>query len=91
MEPHHISTAHVQVYRLQNKVDLALADLTMALELSGGRGKAAEQAFTQRGLIHSLHGNNQQARTDFQAAAKLGSTFSQKQVCFWEWCYLKPD
>ena len=54
----------------------------MALELSGGRGKAAEQAFTQRGLIHRLHGNDEEARTDFQAAAKLGSKFSQKQV-FW--------
>lgn len=69
-----------QVYRLQNQVELALADLNMAVQLSGGRGKAAQQALTQRGLIHRLHGNNEEAKSDFQTAAKLGSKFAQKQL-----------
>ncbi len=72
---------HVQVYRLQDQVELALQDLNIAVELSGGRGRAAEQAFTQRGLIHRLHGHEQEAKEDFQAAAKLGNKFAQKQVC----------
>lgn len=70
----------LQVYRLQNQVDLALEDLNTAVSLSGVRGRAAEQAFTQRGLIHRLHGDDEEAREDFQAAAKLGSKFAQKQV-----------
>ena len=77
---HHIILLSVQVYRLQNQVELALADLNMAIQLSGGRGKAAQQALTQRGLIHRLHGNDEEAKSDFQLAAKLGSKFAQKQV-----------
>lgn len=68
------------MYRLQNNVDLALKDLNTAIALSGGHGLAAEQAFTQRGLIYRLQGNNDQARADFQAAAKMGNKFAQKQV-----------
>ena len=68
------------MYRLQNEVDLALQDLDNAVTLSGGRGLAAEQAFAQRGLIHRLRGNDEQAKADFQAAAKLGSKFAHKQV-----------
>ena len=70
----------MQVYRLQNEVELALADLNTAVSLSGGRGRAAEQAFTQRALIHRLHGRDEEAKADFLAAAKLGSKFAQKQV-----------
>ena len=40
-----------QVYRLQNQVELAIADLDTAIQLSQGHGKVAEQAHTQRGLI----------------------------------------
>jgi hypothetical protein len=32
-------------------VEEALSDLNRAIELSGGRGKATEQALTQRGII----------------------------------------
>ncbi len=70
----------MQVYRLQNKVELALQDLNIAVELSGGRGKAAEQALNQRALIHHLHGNEKAAKEDFQVAARLGSKFAQKRV-----------
>ena len=47
---------HYQVYRLQAQVDVALADLDRAIQLSGGRGRAAEQAYTQRGLVWRLRG-----------------------------------
>ena len=78
--PPRVVSPYLQVYRLQNEVDLALEDLNTAVTLSGGHGRAAEQAFTQRGLIYRLHGSDEQAREDFQAAAKLGSKFAQKQV-----------
>ena len=78
-----------QVYRLQSNIDLALADLNTAVALSSGRGKAARQALTQRGLIHRLHGNDEEARTDFQDAVKLGSKFAGKQVysCIQYWVH----
>ena len=69
-----------QVYRLQAQVDLALADLDRAIQLSGGRGRAAEQAYTQRGLVWRLRGEDERALEDFKSAARLGSHFAQKQV-----------
>lgn len=69
-----------QVYRLQANIDLAMADLNTAVLLSSGRGRTARQALTQRGLIHRLHGNDEAAKIDFHAAAKLGSKFAGKQV-----------
>ena len=68
------------MYRLQNQVDLAIADLDTAIQLSQGHGKVAEQAHTQRGLIRRLRGQDEGALEDFKAAAKLGSRFAQKQV-----------
>ena len=49
-----------------DKVDEALSDLEMTIRLSGERGKAAEQAFTQRGLIMMLRGNEDAALEDFK-------------------------
>lgn len=72
----------VQVYRLLNQVDLALADLDQAVLLSSGRGKVAEQAYTQRGLIKRLRGDEEGALADFKCAANLGSRYARKQVCF---------
>ena len=69
-----------QVYCLQAQVDLALADLDRAIQLSGGRGRAAEQAYTQRGLVWRLRGEDERALEDFKSAARLGSHFAQKQV-----------
>ena len=65
------------MYRLQNQVDLAVADLDTTIQLSQGHGKVAEQVHTQRGLIRRL---DEGALEDFKAAAKLGSRFAQKQV-----------
>lgn len=55
-----------QVYRLLNRVDDALSDLNTAIQLSAGVGRAAEQAYTQRGLIHILQGNEEDALQDFK-------------------------
>ena len=73
-------TSFPQVYRLQNQVDLALTDLDTAIQLSGGRGRAAEQAYTQRGLLWRLRGEDERALEDFKKATRLGSHFAQKQV-----------
>ena len=70
----------LQVYRLQNQVDLALSDLNTTIQLSQGHGRVAELAHTQRGLIRRLQGHDEGALDDFKAAAKLGSRFAQKQV-----------
>lgn len=55
-----------QVYRLMNKVDEALTDLDVAIKLSGGCGRAAEQAYTQKGLILMLQGNEDDALEYFK-------------------------
>ena len=49
----------------------------MAIQLSGGHGKVAELAYTQRGLIRRLQGCDEGALEDFKAAAKLGGM----QIC----------
>lgn len=54
------------MYRLLNRVDDALSDLNTAIQLSAGVGRAAEQAYTQRGLIHILQGNEEDALQDFK-------------------------
>ena len=53
------------------EVDLALSDLDMAIQLSGGHGKVAELAYTQRGLIRRLQGCDEGALEDFKAALNL--------------------
>ena len=68
------------MYQLRQKMDEALADLNKAIELSGGRGKAAELAFTQRGIIWRVKGDDEKAVEDFKKAGKLGNRFAQKQV-----------
>lgn len=69
-----------QVYRLLGDNEAALADLDHAIRISGGKGRAAKQAFTQRGLLHKLAGKNEEALNDFKAAGQLGSAFAQAQV-----------
>jgi hypothetical protein len=55
-------------------------DLNMALKLSKGKGNTACQAFTQRGCILRKLGKDDEARADFEAAARLGSPFAKIQV-----------
>lgn len=58
----------------------ALEDLERALALSGGRGRAARQSFVQRGLVARLQGRDDDARGDFERAARLGSPFARRQL-----------
>ncbi|XP_010007104.1 PREDICTED: tetratricopeptide repeat protein 36 [Chaetura pelagica] len=69
-----------QALRLRGDVAGALRDLDMAIRLSRGRGRAACQSLVQRGLIHRLQEREEEARQDFERAARLGSTFARRQL-----------
>lgn len=69
-----------QLMRLKGDVRGALEDLNMAITLSNGEGKAACQAFTQRGMINRLEGDDDLALHDFKKAAALGGEFARSQV-----------
>ncbi|XP_049634149.1 tetratricopeptide repeat protein 36 [Suncus etruscus] len=69
-----------QARRLQGDVAGALEDLERALTLSRGRGRAARQGFVQRGLLARLQGRDEDARRDFEQAARLGSPFARRQL-----------
>ncbi|XP_037363760.1 tetratricopeptide repeat protein 36 [Talpa occidentalis] len=69
-----------QARRLQGDVAGALEDLERALALSGGRGRVARQGFVQRGLLARLQGRDDDARRDFEQAARLGSPFARRQL-----------
>ncbi|RUS70705.1 hypothetical protein EGW08_021537 [Elysia chlorotica] len=68
-----------QALRLKGDIAGARADLDKAIELSEGRGSAACQAFTQRGLIKKKEGDDAGAKEDLEKAASLGGAFA-KQV-----------
>ncbi|NXS56156.1 TTC36 protein, partial [Brachypteracias leptosomus] len=69
-----------QALRLRGDVAGALRDLDMAIRLSRGHGRAACQSFVQRGLIHRLQEREDEARRDFERAARLGSAFARQQL-----------
>ncbi|XP_009271667.1 PREDICTED: tetratricopeptide repeat protein 36 [Aptenodytes forsteri] len=69
-----------QALRLQGDVAGALQDLDAAIRLSRGCGRAACQSFVQRGLIHRLQAREDDARRDFERAARLGSAFARQQL-----------
>ncbi|XP_064896206.1 tetratricopeptide repeat protein 36 isoform X1 [Columba livia] len=69
-----------QALRLCGDVTGALRDLDTAIRLSRGRGRAACQSFVQRGLIHRLQGRQEDARRDWEQAARLGSPFARRQL-----------
>ncbi|KAM4849291.1 tetratricopeptide repeat protein 36 [Urocitellus parryii] len=69
-----------QARRLQGDTAGAQADLDRVLALSGGRGRAARQGFVQRGLLARLQGRDDDARRDFEQAARLGSPFARRQL-----------
>lgn len=54
--------------------------MNKAVELSHGKGRAACQAYCQRGLIHLRNNLPEQAKADFEAATKLGSQFAKAQL-----------
>jgi tetratricopeptide (TPR) repeat protein len=69
-----------QTLQLKGDVDGALTDLDRAIELSNGQGEAAKQAFTQRGIICKMRGEEEKAACDFQKASNLGSLFARRQL-----------
>jgi len=62
------------------QVDLALADLDTAVQLSRGCCRAVEKAYTQQGLVWRLRGEDERVLEDFKSAARLGSHFAERQV-----------
>ncbi|NWI98193.1 TTC36 protein, partial [Pitta sordida] len=69
-----------QALRLRGDVAGALQDLDTAIRLSRGRGRAACQSFVQRGLLHRLQERDEEARRDWERAARLGSAFARQQL-----------
>eukprot|EP00080_Pristionchus_pacificus_P022995 PDM83015.1 Tetratricopeptide repeat-containing protein [Pristionchus pacificus] len=58
----------------------AFADLEESIRLSGGKGRSACQAFTQRAMIYRLRDDKEAAKADFSSAAALGSPFARMQL-----------
>ena len=52
---------------------MALKDLDMAIQYCEGNHLVSKQAFTQRGLIKQLLGDEEGARLDFEKGAQFGS------------------
>ncbi|XP_021232005.1 tetratricopeptide repeat protein 36 [Numida meleagris] len=69
-----------QALRLKGDVAGALRDLDTAIRLGRGCGRAACQSLVQRGLIRRLQAREDDARSDFQRAARLGSAFARRQL-----------
>ncbi|KAG8036242.1 hypothetical protein G9C98_004822 [Cotesia typhae] len=69
-----------QALRLAGRVGEALKDLDQAVTMSSGRGKAGTKALCQRGLLHRLEGRKDEAKRDFEIAAKNGSAFARNQL-----------
>ncbi|XP_001605177.1 tetratricopeptide repeat protein 36 [Nasonia vitripennis] len=69
-----------QALRLAGKSNEALADLNLAVEYSGGRGKAGVQALCQRAALYRFLEKDDEAREDFAKAAEQGSGFAKSQL-----------
>ncbi|XP_028818443.1 tetratricopeptide repeat protein 36 [Denticeps clupeoides] len=69
-----------QTRRLQGDTTGAIVDLERAISLSGGAGRSACQALVQRGLLLRLANRGDEARQDFERAARLGSEFARQQA-----------
>ncbi|XP_012536507.1 tetratricopeptide repeat protein 36 [Monomorium pharaonis] len=69
-----------QALRLANRDEEALKDLHLAVELSGGKGRAGVQALCQRGALYRWMEQDDKAREDFTRAAKAGSSFAKSQL-----------
>jgi len=69
-----------QAHRLKGNIEDALEDLNNAINLSEGKGAVAGYAFCQRGLIRQLKGKKDDAISDYQSAAKLGSEFAKTML-----------
>jgi len=70
-----------QLYRFLKKDDLALADLSRSIELSGDSFPLTKcRALCQQGMIRRKTGDVEGARESFNESAKLGSKFARQQL-----------
>merc|ERR1711892_225403 len=69
-----------QALRLAGRPDSALKDLDKAIQLSEGRGRSGSSALCQRGVLNRKEGRDDDAMTDFKAAAKEGSGFVKSML-----------
>ncbi|KAF8362863.1 ttc-36, partial [Pristionchus pacificus] len=69
-----------QALQLSGRPEEAFADLEESIRLSGGKGRSACQAFTQRAMIYRLRDDKEAAKADFSSAAALGSPFARMQL-----------
>ncbi|CAG4955857.1 unnamed protein product [Colias eurytheme] len=70
-----------QLLRLMQRDDDAMSDIDKAVQLTAGkRTRSRALALCQRGVLLRKRGNDDEARTVFAEAAKLGSSFARKQV-----------
>jgi len=69
-----------QTYRLKGENQLAMKDLDDAINLCEGDKIVAKQAYTQRGLIKELNGDEEGARKDFEMGAKFGSSIARQEA-----------
>lgn len=69
-----------QAHQLNKDQDAALEDLNKAVEFAGRDRDVLKQALSQRGTILKAQGKDEEARADFEFAAKLGSTFAKVEA-----------
>jgi hypothetical protein len=69
-----------QALRLAGRPDSALRDITTAIQLSGGVGRAGVSALCQRAVLSRKEGRDDDAMEDFKTAAKMGSGFAKAMV-----------
>merc|ERR1712106_638522 len=69
-----------QALRLAGRPDSALKDLDKAIQLSEGKGRSGSSALCQRGVLYRKEGRDDDAMTDFKAAAKEGSGFAKSML-----------
>merc|ERR1711892_194706 len=69
-----------QALRLAGRPDSALKDLDKAIQLSEGKGRSGSAALCQRGVLHRKEGRDDDALTDFKAAADEGSGFAKSMM-----------
>merc|ERR1711915_377330 len=69
-----------QALRLSGRPDSAMKDLDTAIKLSKGKGRAGSSALCQRGILNRREGRDDDAMTDFKAAAEEGSGFAKSML-----------
>lgn len=70
-----------QVYQLLNNAQQSFEDLSKAIRFAKEKQKRTLcQGLCQRGLLHRKWGKTEEARADFNEAAKMGSLFARNQV-----------